>query len=145
MDNNTNPITQMINAYKDAVRAKDIDAFCAIYDADVHIFDMWNHWTTQGIDKWGTMARGWFTSLGSEYVTVEARDVESAVTDEMAFGHAIFTYTAFSANGEKLRSLDNRITMVLKRSGDSWKVIHEHSSAPIDHGSLKAHLFCDEQ
>ncbi len=144
MNSNTNPITQMINAYKDAVRTKNVEAFCAIYAADIHIFDMWNHWSTQGIDKWGNMARGWFASLGTEYVTVEARDVKSVVTEEMAYGHAIFTYSAISAKGEKLRSLDNRITIVLKRHGDQWKVIHEHTSAPIDHGSLKAHLLCDE-
>ena len=145
MNSPIDPIAQMIDAYKEAVLTKNIDAFCALYDADIHIFDMWNHWYIQGIEAWKTMANAWFISLGTEYVTVDAHNVESVVTDDMAYGHAIFSYTAMSAQGEVLRTLDNRITIVLKRSGDFWKVIHEHTSAPIDHGSLAANLIYDEE
>jgi uncharacterized protein (TIGR02246 family) len=140
MSSQIDPIVKMIESYKAAVLAKDADAFCALYDSDVHIFDMWGQWSMRGIDAWRAMAQGWFSSLGTEQVIVDANHIESVITDELAVGHAIFTYTAVSAAGEKLRSLDNRITVVLKHTGDSWKVIHEHTSAPIDHGSLKGKL-----
>lgn len=132
------PVKQMIEDYKVAASTKNVDAFCAIYDADVHVFDMWNRWTMRGLDAWKEMAQNWFLSLGNEQVIVEAKDIESHVADDFAVGHAIFTFTAVSAQGEKLRSLDNRVTVVLKRINDQWKVIHEHTSAPIDHVSLKA-------
>ncbi len=140
MSKYADPVLQMIETYKESVLNKNVDAFCALYDSDIHIFDMWDQWSMRGINAWRAMANDWFTSLGTERVTVEARNVESVVTADMAVGHAIFSYTAFSAQGEKLRSLDNRITVVLKRVGDSWKVIHEHTSAPINHESLKAYL-----
>jgi uncharacterized protein (TIGR02246 family) len=140
MNNQIDPVIKMIEAYKAAVLAKDVDAFCALYAADVHIFDMWGQWSMRGIDAWRAMAQGWFASLDTEQVIVDANHIESVITDELAVGHAIFTYTAVSAEGEKMRSLDNRITVVLKRTGDSWKVIHEHTSAPIDHATLKANL-----
>ncbi|MEN0036423.1 MAG: nuclear transport factor 2 family protein [Cellvibrio sp.] len=140
MNDKIDPVLAMIANYKQAILNKDIEAFCAIYDTDIHIFDMWGKWSMRGIDAWREMASGWFTSLGSEKVVVEANNVESVVTADMAIGHAILSYTAFSAKGEKLRSLDNRITVALKRTGDSWKVVHEHTSAPIDHGSLKGNL-----
>lgn len=140
MSSQIDPVVKMIASYQEAILTKNIDAFCAIYDADVHIFDMWGRWSMRGIDAWRTLAHGWFSSLGTERVIVDANHIESVVTDEMAVGHAIFTYTAVSATGEKLRTLDNRITVVLKRTGDTWKVIHEHTSAPIDHGSLKGNL-----
>lgn len=140
MSNQNDPIVAMIESYKDAVLAKDVDAFCAIYDADIHIFDMWGQWSMRGIDAWRAMAQGWFSAVGNEQIIVDADHIESAITDELAVGHAIFSYTAVSADGEKLRSLDNRITVVLKRIGDVWKVIHEHTSAPIDHATLKANL-----
>ena len=140
MSSQIDPVVKMIESYQEAILTKNIDAFCALYDADVHIFDMWGRWSMRGIDAWRAMAQGWFSSLGTERVIVDANKIESVITDEMAVGHAIFTYTAVSAAGEKLRTLDNRITVVLKRTGDVWKVIHEHTSAPIDHGSLKGNL-----
>ena len=39
-----------------------------------------------------------------------------------------------------LRSLSNRMTVAMQRRGDDWKVVHEHTSAPIEHGTLKAQL-----
>lgn len=140
MNEKFDPVLRMIDSYKQAVRNKDIEAFCALYDVDIHIFDMWGKWSMRGLDAWREMASGWFNSLGTEQVIVEASHIESAVTTEMAIGHAILSFTAVSAKGEKLRSLDNRITVALKRTGDSWKVIHEHTSVPIDHKSLKGHL-----
>lgn len=140
MTNQNDPVVKMIESYQEAVLTKNVDSFCAIYDADVHIFDMWGQWSMRGIDAWRAMAQEWFSSLGTEGVIVAANNIESAITDDLAVGHAIFTYTAVSAEGEKLRSLDNRITVVLKRTGDAWKVIHEHTSAPIDHATLKANL-----
>lgn len=140
MTNQSDPVVKMIESYQEAVLAKNVDSFCAIYDADVHIFDMWGQWSMRGIDAWRAMAQGWFSSLGTEGVIVDANNIESVITDDIAVGHAIFTYTAMSAEGEKLRSLDNRITVVLKRTNDVWKVIHEHTSAPIDHATLKANL-----
>jgi hypothetical protein len=41
-----NPITQVLNAYQAAVFAKDVDAFVALYDADVLIYDMWGVWSS---------------------------------------------------------------------------------------------------
>ena len=47
------------------------------------------------------------------------------------------TYTAISAEGKELRSLDNRITLALRRVGNEWKIFHEHTSGPIDHKTMK--------
>lgn len=134
------PFVQALNAYKAAVYAKDVDAFAALYDDDVHVFDMWGAWSLRGIEAWRGMAVDWFSSLGTERVVVDADDMQSTVIGDLAVGHAILTYTALSATGETLRSLDNRITLALRKAGDSWKIFHEHTSAPIDHLSTKAML-----
>ncbi|HEY5810807.1 MAG TPA: nuclear transport factor 2 family protein, partial [Povalibacter sp.] len=72
-----------------------------------------------------------------ERVVVTASDVVSDVTQEMALGHATLTFTALSAGGKELRSLDNRITLALRRTGNAWKIFHEHTSGPIDHQTMK--------
>jgi ketosteroid isomerase-like protein len=38
--------------YKAAARTKNVEAFLAIYDDDVHVFDMWGMWSLRGIEAW---------------------------------------------------------------------------------------------
>jgi len=139
-DERNDPFVRMLHAYRDAVFAKDVEAFVRLYDADVHVFDMWGEWSMQGIAAWRRMAEGWFGSLGDERVRVTFDEVESFLDDAMACGHATVTYSAQATDGAILRSLSNRMTVVLQRRGVEWKVVHEHTSAPIEHGTLKARL-----
>jgi len=37
-----------------------------------------------------------------------------------------------------LRSLDSRLTMTLRQRDDGWKLVHEHTSSPIDFETTKA-------
>ena len=53
---------------------------------------------------------------------------------------AIVTYTAESAKGEALRSMQNRITWVLRETGHVLRIVHEHSSAPVGFEDSKAIL-----
>ena len=74
---------------------------------------------------------------GDERVVVKARDVVASESGDLAIGHATLTYTAISAEGRELRSLDNRCTLALRRAGGTWKIFHEHTSGPIDHKTMK--------
>jgi len=133
----TDPVRDALARYSAAACDKDVEAFVALYTDDVHVFDMWNSWELRGIDAWRGMATGWFSSLGDERVVVKASDVVSSATGDMALGHATLTYTAVSAEGKELRSLDNRITLAMRRTGSVWKIFHEHTSGPIDHQTMK--------
>ncbi|BCL75613.1 ketosteroid isomerase [Jeongeupia sp. HS-3] len=136
----SNLFLRVLAAYSDAVRVKDVDAFTALYDQDIHVFDMWGTWSLRGLAAWRDMAAGWFSSLGDECVVVTSDDESSAVAGALAIGHAVLTYTEIAPDGTKLRSLSNRVTMALRKTGGSWKIIHEHTSAPIDHQSQQAIL-----
>ncbi len=59
---------------------------------------------------------------------------------DVAFGRAFVRFSAEAADGTELRSLNNRLTLVLKRQAEGWKIVHEHTSAPIDDASCKAML-----
>lgn len=134
------PFQHLLSTYQAAVYAKDIEAFLAIYADDVRVFDLWGAWSLRGIDAWRSMATEWFASLNDEYVVVEADEVEATVTGDLAVGHAFLRYIAYSAQGRRLRSLDNRITVAMRRTGETWRIFHEHTSAPIDHETTKAVL-----
>jgi len=137
MSQPSDPVHEALARYSAAAYDKNVDAFVSLYAHDVHVFDMWNSWELRGIDAWRDMAAGVFSSLGDERVVVSASDVVSTATGELALGHATLTYTALSADGRELRSLDNRITLALRRVGNAWKIFHEHTSGPIDHKTMR--------
>lgn len=125
-------IMQVLDAYKAAAFAKDVDAFVALYDPDVCIFDAWNAWSYNGIDAWREVVAGWFDSLGSDRVIVSMERVQTVVGGDIAIAHAYIRYQGVSADGAELRSIWNRLTWALKSDGSAWKIIHEHTSAPVD-------------
>jgi len=137
MSQTSDPVHEALARYSAAAYEKDVDAFVSLYSDDLHVFDMWNSWELRGIDAWRAMAAGWFSSLGDERVVVKASDVVATANGEFAMGHATLTYTAISADGQELRSLDNRITLAMRRAGNAWKIFHEHTSGPIDHKTMK--------
>ncbi|WP_042259729.1 YybH family protein [Paraburkholderia heleia] len=137
MDKAADPILQVLHQYQAAVWAKDVDAFLALYDPDIVAFDMWGAWTYEGIASWRNMVEGWFGSLGTERVIVDFSEAQTAVSGDLAVVHAFVTYKAVAADGEALRSMDNRMTATLRQTGEGWKIVHQHSSSPIDPATTK--------
>ncbi|HEY6528623.1 MAG TPA: nuclear transport factor 2 family protein [Cellvibrionaceae bacterium] len=140
MNNSLEPITEFLQAYKAAVYRKDVDAFVALYDEQIHVFDMWGAWESKGIAQWRALTLQWFSSLGEDKVVVGVDEAQGYAAGDFASGHAFLTFTAVSKEGQQLRSLNNRITIVLKNNGSSWKAIHQHTSAPIDFSTMQVEL-----
>lgn len=126
------PIRQVLAGYQAAVLAKDADAFVALYADDVLIYELWGNWT-HDIASWREMAKGWFAFLGDGTCRVEADDVRITASGDMALLTAFLTYRGFDAAGAEQRSLDNRLSWVLRQHGGRWQVLHEHTSVPIAH------------
>ena len=133
------PIRQALAAYQSAVLAKDVDAFMAIYADDARIFELWGTWE-HDIASWREMAKGWFAFLGDQRSVVEAHDVRTQVSGDMALLTASLTYRAVDKDDQPLRSLDNRLSWVLRQRGGRWLVVHEHTSAPLAHEDGKGIL-----
>ena len=137
MDDAEKPIVKVLDAYKAAVFAKDLARFVALYDQDVRVFDVWGEWSYDGVEAWRGMAADWFGSLGAERVAVTVDDVRTVLAPPVAVVHAFVTYEALSPEGRRLRAMQNRLTWALEQRGAAWKIIHEHTSAPADFGTLK--------
>jgi len=134
-------VRKILDAYRAAVYAKDVDAFMAIYDEDVVVFDMWGPgWMHQGAASWRGMVEGWFGGLNDERVVVDVENVLVRETAEMGFVSAFVKYSAVSSDGKVLRWLQNRLTCVLEVKGGVWKITHQHTSSPVDHATLKVSL-----
>lgn len=134
-------VEELLERYRAAVYAKDVDAFIALYAQDARIFDMWGSWAYQGAGDWRAMVSEWFGSLGEEKVAVEFDGVQTTTADGFATVSAFVAFKGRSAAGEDLRSMDNRLTWALRKEPDGgWKIIHEHTSAPLDFETGKATL-----
>ena len=130
---------EMLDNYAAAVRAKDVDAFVGLYADDVRTFDLWSVWSYDGKPALREMVEEWFGSLGTDTVAVEFSEVRFETGDDVAAVSAFTTYRGLSAEGEELRSMNNRLTWILRRESDgAWKIVHEHTSAPAgDEGKVQ--------
>ena len=134
-------VEEMLDRYRRAVYDKDLDAFIGLYDENARVFDLWGRWLYATAADWRKPAEEWFAGLGTDRSSPEFHDVQLEVGDNVAAVHAFITYRGQSAEGKELRSMDNRITWVLrKNSGGDWKIVHEHTSAPADFDSGKVSL-----
>ena len=51
----------------------------------------------------------------------------------VAFAKCSITFSAYAqSSSEKLRQITNRFTFGLCKVDESWQIVHEHSSLPID-------------
>lgn len=131
-------VQDLLIKYQSVVRSKDVEGFKSLYHEDIIVYDMWNVWEYKGLEAWGGMAEEWFSSLGEETVDVQFADTVVQASDDFATLFTMVKYIGLSAEGEELRSLNNRMTWVLRKFEDQWLVIHEHSSSPgtIEDGKL---------
>ena len=133
-------IALLVETYKSAVCAKNVQTFMHMYDPNVRVFDTWGAWSYEGAAAWQTAIEGWFTSLGTERVKVTFEELQSSVGREFAIVSAIVTYAAVSAQGEQLRTMQNRLSWGLRTIGHVPRIIHEHTSAPVAFEDAKAIL-----
>lgn len=127
---------EMLDAYAAAVRAKDTEAFLSLYADDVRNFDLWSEWSYDGKDALRAMVSEWFGSLGDdEELAVSFDDARAHTAGDVGALSVFTTYAAVSPDGEELRSMNNRLTWVLRKDVDgAWKIVHEHTSAPAGEG-----------
>ena len=134
-------ITRVLEAYKSAVHAKDVEAMMKLYDTRVRVFDAWGVWSYEGAASWQRAIEGWFTSLGAaETVKVTFEDVRTHGDADFAVVSTIVTYASLSTDGEQVRALQNRLTWALRTSGHVLRILHEHTSAPVGFEDSKAIL-----
>ncbi|MDQ2778501.1 MAG: nuclear transport factor 2 family protein [Pseudomonadota bacterium] len=140
----TAPAESLLQRYAAAVRAKDVEALMALYAEDVRIFDAWNAWSYEGAVAWRCMVGIWFGSLGVGNADVTFSDVRSFGGGDVRTVSAFVRYSAHGSDGVEAHAMDNRLSWVIQRQaashGESWRIVHEHTSAPVGFSDMKAIL-----
>ena len=140
MNSPANTVEHVLEGYRAAVLEQHVDRFMNLYDPEARVFDTWGVWSYENAAARRKTIEDWFGSLGSETVQVTFDDVQVTAGPALAVISATGTYAAFSADGEELRSMQNRFTWALQRDGSAWKIVHEHTSVPIGFNDLKGVL-----
>jgi len=134
-----NTVAGMPAAYSMAVGAKDVEAFLNLYDPAVRVFDAWDAWSYEGRDTWRSCVQAWFAAGGDE-LSVRFDDVRTLQAGDFGTLTSVVTYASAAPDGTARRELQNRITWVLRKEQGAWRIVHEHTSAPVDPAHQKAIL-----
>lgn len=133
-------VKELMERYRDTVFNKDVPGFLQLFDDKVQVFDMWERWRFDGLADWQTMVKGWLGGLGNERVTVTFSAVEVQEDNSLAMLTAYVRFAAIDEAGTELRYLDNRLSWVAVKKEGTWKILHQHTSSPIDFSSMKVIL-----
>ena len=125
-------IQDYFSIYKQSAWEKDTESMIGLYDDKVVIFDMWKQGYQTGLTEWSIVIKDWLGSLGEEKVNVIFERIEIHEGDKVGFGNALITFQAISVGNTIVRSMKNRITLGFIKEKDAWKVVHQHTSAPIN-------------
>ncbi len=125
-------IQDYFTIYKQSAWEKDTESMIGLYDDNVVIFDMWQEGYQTGLAEWSIAIKDWLGSLGEEKVNVIFEMIEIHEGDNVGFGSALVTFQAISIDNTIIRSMKNRITLGFVKERDLWKVVHQHTSAPIN-------------
>ena len=131
---------RFMTSYRAAVFDQDVDAFMRLYADDVRVFDTWGAWSYEGAPAWRKVVSNWLSSLGTERVRVTMDDVRVTGSLDMVLITGVVTYAGVAADGAPLRAMQNRLTWVIRSEGGTSRIVHEHTSAPIDFDAATAIL-----
>lgn len=124
-------IRDVLKKYENAVWEKDLDAFLDLYDQTIIDYDVWDQWEYYGIADFRKMPEKWFGESFTERVKVSFLYPKIHHSGNLAALWSQVVYAVYDAAGENLRSITNRMTMVLEFKMGRWYIIHEHTSVPV--------------
>ncbi len=131
-------IKDFFSIYKNAAWSKDATSMKNLYDKNVVIFDMWDKGYISNPLEWDYIIEDWLGNLGEENVKVEFEKVQIFQSENVGFATGLIVFQAISKEGMVLRAMKNRITLGFSKFDDGWKVVHQHTSAPINSDGLTA-------
>ena len=133
-------IEDFFKIYKISAWDKDTSAMINLYDERALIFDMWDQGYISNSSEWNKIITDWLGSLGEEKVKVDFEMVKIHQSGDVGFASALIQFQAISGEGIVLRGMKNRISLGFSKFEDGWKVIHQHTSAPVSSEELVAIL-----
>ena len=128
-------VREVLENYKTSIFERDVEKFLCSYSENINLYDCWGKWDCKGLLDWRKSVESWFQELSEEgvYLKVTFSDMTIEEGESVAFAKCAITFSAYAqSSSEKLRQITNRFTFGLCKVDESWQIVHEHSSLPID-------------
>jgi PhnB protein len=120
-------IRALIEAWAQAVRAKDVDGALSHSAADIVIFDLAPPLMSTGPDADGLQA--WFSTWQGP-LGYEIHDLSITAGDDVAFCHCLTRLSGTKVDGEQI-DVWFRQTLCFRKIAGAWKTAHQHESVPF--------------
>jgi ketosteroid isomerase-like protein len=128
-------IRALLDTVNRAHHDKDAGAVVAQFDPDAVIFDLAPP-LSHKLDQQGWV--DWFDTWDGP-VEQKSQDLNFTVMGDLAVVHGLYHVNATPKEGGDPAVWWMRATVALRKVGDSWKIIHEHTSVPYHmDGSFRA-------
>ena len=129
-------IRELLDGWLQAVRARDTKRIMSYYAPDVVAFDAIAALQFKGTEAYG---KHWEACLSmcTGPMVFEIRELDIDAEGDVAFAHWLNRCGGIDEQGEEKASW-MRVTAGYRRIKGSWRIVHEHFSAPFDMESGKA-------
>jgi uncharacterized protein (TIGR02246 family) len=123
-------VTEIIESWARAVRARDYEGILANHSADILMFDVPPPLESRGIDEY---RKTWdlFFKWSDDPARFDIKRLEVTAGDDVAFAMALMQCSETEKSGKKVE-LDFRLTVGLRKIDGKWTILHEHHSVPAD-------------
>ncbi len=121
-------ISLFIQSAAQARYDKKVRAIASTYAPGAAIFSLAPPLVHHGIDITETQA--WLDSWDGP-IEIEPRDFQITVAGNNAFCHGFMRMTGNKMGVDQPVSFWMRETLCLQRDGDTWQIVHEHTSVPF--------------
>jgi ketosteroid isomerase-like protein len=122
-------IRQIIDRWRMAISAKDLDAAMSHYASDILSYDLVPPLRYEGADAQKENLEEWFPTFTGP-IGLDIRDLRITVGGGAAFATSLNRITGARTNGEQT-DVWVRATICFVKSNGDWIVAHEHVSVPF--------------
>ncbi|WKZ87296.1 nuclear transport factor 2 family protein [Ralstonia pickettii] len=122
-------LRSLIEAWAEAVRAKDIDAVMRHYAPDVVVFDVMPPLFVKGAEAYRRNWQGWFDALDGQ-ADFHFVELHLEVSGDLAYCFSVNRLRARYRDGAK-HDAQTRATVCFRKIDGRWLVVHEHASVPM--------------
>lgn len=123
-------IQTLINTYRDAVMTKNVDKVMTLYTDDILSFDAIKALQFKGKAAYRAHWEACMEMCSGPHV-FEFHEIAIETANNLAFAHWVTHCGGTNDKGET-QSCWMRATACYRQVGGTWKIAHEHWSAPFD-------------
>ena len=123
-------IRQLLDEWRSALCARDLDRLMTHYSAEVVFFDAVPPYQHRGAAAYRATWEAMFGFLPPK-IASEVSEVEIQTSGDLATMHCLQRITN-AETGEAATCGWVRVSVIYQRQEGAWKVIHEHVSVPFD-------------